>query len=87
VAQKEPFIGIYEIRFYAEFGRMIFLRTEKLEKIDLQEFVRLIKDGSLDVTNDVAVLANDLGKRHLTDLLELSFTKSGFVNESLVKNM
>ena len=35
----------------------------------------LIEDGLLDVSDDVAVFADDLGERHLADFVELSFAE------------
>ena len=44
--------------------------------LDSQELVRLIEDGPLDVADDIAVFANDLGKRHFSNLLQLCFAES-----------
>ena len=39
--------------------------------IHSQKLVWLVEDGLLDVTDDVAVFADDLCQRHLADLIEL----------------
>lgn len=43
----------------------------------LQEFVWLVKDGLLDVSDDVAIFADDLGEGHLADFVELRLAEPG----------
>ena len=43
----------------------------------LQKFVGSIEDGLLDVSDDVAVFADDLGEGHLANFVELSLAEPG----------
>ena len=44
--------------------------------INLQEFVGLIKDGPLNVTNNVAIFTNKLGKCNFANFRQLSLSKA-----------